>query len=274
VGKEVGQILVEDLRSQTGRWLDLGPLLGHHLGNFMNQLVFGIQYEQDSAMWRYLQHLRDEGIKLMGVCGPVNFLPWLRFWPPIAAGIRWIKAGQARTHEEYERIVQLMEARLEGGEVAGNITQLFLQEMRRRRGQQGAGSFTREQLYYLQVWLAARWSIYLRIYICAIVHCIVPLSLCFPHPEFFQLPSSDSDPPFTRFHLPLTPSLPSQTPSHLILFPISYFFLIFLYVFPPTSTSFPSFNPFHLLFFPPLKNIKIILEKWRHVVIIKVTKGV
>jgi hypothetical protein len=50
--------------------------------------------------------LRDEGVKLMGVCGAVNFLPWLRFWPPTAAKIRWILAGQHRTHQEYERIIR------------------------------------------------------------------------------------------------------------------------------------------------------------------------
>ncbi len=53
--RETAASLVQELGAGAGQWLDLGPLLSHHVGNFMNQLIFGIQYEKDSAMWKYLQ---------------------------------------------------------------------------------------------------------------------------------------------------------------------------------------------------------------------------
>ena len=45
----------------------------------MNQLIFGMRYSREDALWQRLQHLRDEGIKMIGVCGIVNFLPIVRW---------------------------------------------------------------------------------------------------------------------------------------------------------------------------------------------------
>ena len=49
------------------------------VGNMMNQLIFGMRYSREDALWQRLQQLRDEGIKMIGVCGIVNFLPIVRW---------------------------------------------------------------------------------------------------------------------------------------------------------------------------------------------------
>ena len=49
------------------------------VGNMMNQLIFGMRYSSEDTLWQKLQHLRDEGIKMIGVCGIVNFLPIVRW---------------------------------------------------------------------------------------------------------------------------------------------------------------------------------------------------
>ena len=55
------------------------------------EVIFGMRYSLKSDMWKWLQLVREEGIKLIGVCGVVNFLPVLRFWPSIARNIKYVK---------------------------------------------------------------------------------------------------------------------------------------------------------------------------------------
>lgn len=44
----------------------------------MNSLVFGVSYAENDPTWKWLQQLQEEGLKYVGVAGPLNFLPILR----------------------------------------------------------------------------------------------------------------------------------------------------------------------------------------------------
>ena len=52
--------------------------LSHTVGNMMNEILFGIHYDENDKNWIKIQKLREAGIKEIQVATPVNFLPWLR----------------------------------------------------------------------------------------------------------------------------------------------------------------------------------------------------
>jgi hypothetical protein len=72
------QRLKEKILNHGDEPFDSLPLMQHCLGSLVYSLVFGVKYEQEDPLWKWLQHLQEEGTKLIGVAGPLNFLPWLR----------------------------------------------------------------------------------------------------------------------------------------------------------------------------------------------------
>lgn len=58
--------------------LNTEPLLMHNLGNVVFNLVFGKTWEKNDPIWLKLQRYQEEGTKMIGVAGPINFLPFLR----------------------------------------------------------------------------------------------------------------------------------------------------------------------------------------------------
>lgn len=58
------------------------PIILHCIGNVINSLVFGVTYAENDPKWKWLQQLQEEGLKYIGVAGPLNFLPILRsvYW--------------------------------------------------------------------------------------------------------------------------------------------------------------------------------------------------
>lgn len=59
---------------------EMNPLhiLTNTIGNIVNDFVFGITYDWDDEIWKDLQYLQEEGVKLVGVGAVANFLPILR----------------------------------------------------------------------------------------------------------------------------------------------------------------------------------------------------
>ncbi|CAK9827142.1 Cytochrome P450 306a1 [Anthophora retusa] len=129
--------------------------LHHCMGNLINSIVFGKTYEEDEQVWKWLRHLQEEGVKQIGVAGPLNFLPFLRFLPRYGRTIRSIVDGKEKTHEIYRGILDQHRARItEFAETIekANTTESFLaafDEQMRKRNATESGYYTEPQLYHL-----------------------------------------------------------------------------------------------------------------------------
>ncbi|KAH8416895.1 hypothetical protein KR222_011695, partial [Zaprionus bogoriensis] len=117
VNECVQSLAADALRSSSGTGggglLDPLPALQHTLGNIVNDLVFGVTYARSDPNWLYLQQLQEDGLKLIGVSGVVNFLPWLRHWPSNKRNIRFLLDGKEKTHRIYDRIIHRCERQME-----------------------------------------------------------------------------------------------------------------------------------------------------------------
>ncbi|CAG9834726.1 unnamed protein product [Diabrotica balteata] len=68
-------------------------------------IVFGTSWSRDDELWKWLQNLQEEGPKHLGVAGPINFLPFFRFFPKYRNIISFIKTNLHKTHEVYHELI-------------------------------------------------------------------------------------------------------------------------------------------------------------------------
>ncbi|XP_032673775.1 cytochrome P450 306a1 isoform X2 [Odontomachus brunneus] len=130
----------------TADGIDPLETLHHHMGNLINDLVFGKVYEEDDDVWRWLRHLQEEGVKHIGVAGPLNFLPFLRFVPRYGRIMHSLIDGKMKSHQVYQMIIDEHRARREKTD---SFLAAFDEEMRSRADAGTTGYFTRPQFYHL-----------------------------------------------------------------------------------------------------------------------------
>nr|AZR39406.1 cytochrome P450 [Agasicles hygrophila] len=131
--------------------INVFPALKHGLGSVINTLVFGKSWDRNNELWKYLLYLQEEGPKYIGVAGPLNFFPFLRFIPKYKKIISFIKDGQKNTHKEYRKIIEEQTAlmdKLNTNSSPDNIIQAYVAEKKKKKPQI-AEIYSDKQLCYL-----------------------------------------------------------------------------------------------------------------------------
>ncbi|XP_011339143.2 cytochrome P450 306a1 isoform X2 [Ooceraea biroi] len=118
--------------------------LHHCVGNLLNDLVFGKVYEENDEVWKWLRHLQEEGVKHIGVAGPLNFFPFLRFLPRYGKIMTSLVDGKLKTHHLYQTIIDEHRAR---PQKTDSFLAAFDDAM--RTNADNPGYFTQPQFYHL-----------------------------------------------------------------------------------------------------------------------------
>ncbi|CAH0381736.1 unnamed protein product [Bemisia tabaci] len=137
------QALFRSLDAFGGSDVDLTHPLFHSVGTVMYSLVLGKTWDHDDPMWIWLREKMEEGVQMMQVAGPINFLPWLRFIPKFRKMIEFLISGKKKEHALYE---QFFKENQEILSEADSLATAYRLEMERRQDSpQGSHSFVREQ---------------------------------------------------------------------------------------------------------------------------------
>ncbi|XP_050304768.1 cytochrome P450 306a1 [Anthonomus grandis grandis] len=152
--------LVEYLKTTNGEPLDPLESLRHHLGSVINEIVFGTYWPKDDPTWIWLQELQEEGIKHIGVAGPLNFLPFLRFLPTFKRPMSFLIEGKLKTHRFYQKLIEeekqkllLSEQSRSDGDLDTNnaytsLLQGFLIEKVKKSNSESACKYYNDQQFY------------------------------------------------------------------------------------------------------------------------------
>ncbi|XP_046836834.1 cytochrome P450 306a1 isoform X1 [Vespa crabro] len=130
----------------TSYGFDPNETLQHCVGNLMNDLVLGKTYQENDFIWAWLRTLQEEGVKRIGVAGPLNFLPFLRFIPRYGKMMYSLIDGKKKTHEIYRSIVE--EHRISPVKTE-SILAAFEDQMASRKDSDDFGYFNEVQFYHL-----------------------------------------------------------------------------------------------------------------------------
>ncbi|XP_044755364.1 cytochrome P450 306a1 [Coccinella septempunctata] len=128
--------------------------LRHAVGSFMNEIVFGESWSKEDETWIYLQHLQEEGTKYIGIAGPVNFIPILRFLPEFRRNLKFLQEGLEITHKLYDDIIEkhrqaLEEDMKDPNFEPCNLLDAFLYEKHKKKNSAEGEFYSDQQLRYL-----------------------------------------------------------------------------------------------------------------------------
>ncbi|KAK0090144.1 hypothetical protein PV325_002569 [Microctonus aethiopoides] len=147
ITESVAQAIKKLETKSNANGIDPLDILHHCIGNLMNNIIFGKNYDENDKTWKWLRHIQEEGVKHIGIAGPLNFLPFLRYLPYYKNLMHLLIDGKLKTHMLYKDIIK----DYENNKCANNdnVLAAFYKEMKERMTNGKLGSFTEQQYYHL-----------------------------------------------------------------------------------------------------------------------------
>lgn len=113
----------------------------------MNDIVFGKTYDENDVLWKWFRQMQEDGVKHIGIAGPLNFLPFLKFVPRFKRVMDELIIGKLKTHEIYKKLIDEYEENHENND---HFLAAFGDKIKERMQTSGQlGSFTEQQYYHL-----------------------------------------------------------------------------------------------------------------------------
>ncbi|KAL1488513.1 hypothetical protein ABEB36_014979 [Hypothenemus hampei] len=133
--------------------IDSHEALRHQIGSLMCELVFAESWSKDDKTWNDLLEQQEAGLKLIGVAGPLNFLPFLRILPMFKRIMSYLLEGQKKAHQIYQNFIDKYEVALSNQACLENnysLVKAFLEQRNRLSNKEPSAQFyTHEQLRFL-----------------------------------------------------------------------------------------------------------------------------
>ncbi|CAH1118929.1 unnamed protein product [Phaedon cochleariae] len=148
--KHVNELLM-CFSKNAGVSIDPLESLRHSLGSAINSIVFGKSWSKDDEEWIWLQDMQEEGTKQIGIAGPLNFLPFLRFLPRYRQTMDFLLKGKHETHKVYQKIIAQRQQNDFGdaNRFVENILEAFLLEKSKKSEKEASLFYNDQQFYHL-----------------------------------------------------------------------------------------------------------------------------
>ncbi|CAH1998239.1 unnamed protein product [Acanthoscelides obtectus] len=113
-------------------------------------IVCGKTWDRNNETWKWLLQVQEDGTQMMGVAGPLNFLPILRFIPKFKNTMKFLIDGKYRQHGLYKTLIAAQKKNLSLNDYeSSNFIREFLLEKNSKSSEIQEKFYNDQQFHHL-----------------------------------------------------------------------------------------------------------------------------
>nr|CAH7736351.1 unnamed protein product [Callosobruchus chinensis] len=135
-----------------GDSVTIDPLdpLRHTLGSIVNMIVCGKAWDKEDETWKWLLQCQEDGTQMIGIAGPLNFLPILRFLPKFKKTMNFLLEGKYKQHGLYRTLIAAQNEILSNDDSeSSNVIREFLLEKENKSPEIQERFYNDQQFHHL-----------------------------------------------------------------------------------------------------------------------------